>query len=79
VVRSNKFFSPLLIMAEPYTGGIHFKMAAGNAKGGSITVRLTSCLTGLESDDSMTTTDNFLFLFAKQTNPNQSNRRSTVQ
>jgi hypothetical protein len=25
------------------------------------------------------TTDNFLFLFAKQTNPNQSNRRSTVQ
>jgi len=25
------------------------------------------------------TTDNFLFLFAKQTNPNQSNRRSMVQ
>jgi hypothetical protein len=25
------------------------------------------------------TTDNFCFLFAKQTNPNQSNRRSMVQ
>jgi hypothetical protein len=28
---------------------------------------------------SCTTTDKFLFLFAKQANPNQSNRRSTVQ
>jgi hypothetical protein len=28
---------------------------------------------------SCTTTDNFLFLFAKQTTPNQSNRRLTVQ
>jgi hypothetical protein len=44
---------------------------SGNTKGGSITVPLTSCLTGLESA--------VLFLFAKQTNPDKSNRRSTVQ
>ncbi len=46
----------------------------GNTKGGSIVVLLTSCLTGLNH-----LYDNwqFLFLFAKQTNPNQSNRRSS--
>jgi hypothetical protein len=38
----------------------------GNTKGGSITVTLTFCLTGLES-----AVRQFLFLFAKQTNPNQ--------
>jgi hypothetical protein len=47
----------------------------GNTKGGSITVLLTSCLTGLDSAVSQMT---ILFLFAKQTNPNQSNRRSMV-
>ncbi len=60
---------------------------SGNTKGGSITVPLTSCLTDLESAVRQLTffvfickTDQqFLFLFAKQTNPNQSNRRSTVQ
>jgi hypothetical protein len=43
-----------------------------------ITVPLTSCLTGLESALWQLTTDNFL-LFAKQTNLNQSNRRSMVE
>jgi hypothetical protein len=43
---------------------------AGNTKVGSITVPLTSCLTGLELvvlDDNW----QFLSLFAKQTNQNQ--------
>jgi hypothetical protein len=48
----------------------------GNTKWGSITVPLTSCLTGLESAVWQLT---ILFLFAKQTNPNKSNRRSMVQ
>jgi hypothetical protein len=53
------------------------QQSPGNTKGGSITVQLTSCLTGLEN----LLYDNwkFLFLFANQTNPNQSNRRSTVR
>ena len=51
------------------------KFWAGNTKGGSVTVLLTSCLTSLESYENW----NFLFLFAKQTNSNQSNRRSMVQ
>jgi hypothetical protein len=46
----------------------------GNTKGVSITVPLTSCLTGLESAVWQMT-----IFFAKQTNPNQSNRRSMVQ
>jgi hypothetical protein len=50
--------------------------ASGNTKGGSITVPLTSSLTGLESALLQQT---LLFSFVKQTNPNQSNRRSTVQ
>jgi hypothetical protein len=45
---------------------------AGNTEGVIITVLLTSCLIGLESDVLQLT---FLFLFAKQTNPKQSNRR----
>ncbi len=45
-------------------------------KRGSITVPLTSCLTDLESAVKQLT---FMFLFVKQTNPNQSNRRSMVQ
>ncbi len=49
---------------------------AGNTKGGSNTVPLTSCLTGLESAVWQLTISDFLL--AKQTNPNQSNRRSMV-
>ncbi len=48
----------------------------GNTKGGSITVPLTSCLTGLESAVWKLT---IFVLIAKQTNTNQSNRRSMVQ
>jgi len=48
----------------------------GNTKGGSITAPLTSCLTGLEPAVWQLT---IFVLFAKQTNPNQSNRRSTLQ
>ncbi len=48
----------------------------GNTKGGSINVQLTSCLTGLESAVQKLT---ILVLFAKQMNPNQSNKRSMVQ
>ncbi len=48
----------------------------GNTIGRSITVLLTSCLTGLESAVWQLT---ILFLFAKQTNPSQWNRRSMVQ
>jgi hypothetical protein len=48
------------------------ELYARNTEGGSITVPLTSCLTGFELAV-------FLFLFVKQTNPNQSNMRSTVQ
>jgi hypothetical protein len=48
----------------------------GNTKGGSITVQLTSCLTGLESAVWLLT---IFYLLPKQANPNQSNRRSTVQ
>jgi len=44
-----------------------------NTKGGSITVPLTSGLTGFESAVWQLT------IFAKQTIPNQSNRRSMVQ
>jgi hypothetical protein len=44
-----------------------------NTKWGSITVLLTSCLTGLESG-----VWQFLFLFAKLTYLNRSNRRSTL-
>ncbi len=44
----------------------------GNTKGGSITVPLTSGLTGLESAVWQLTK---FVLFPKQTNPNQSNRR----
>jgi hypothetical protein len=51
-------------------------MDPGNTKGGSITVPLTSCFTGLESAVWLLTI--FVFI-CKQTNPNQSNRRSTVQ
>ncbi len=36
---------------------------AGNTKGGSITLPLTSCLTGLESAVWQQTTDNFYFYF----------------
>ncbi len=50
---------------------------SGNTKGGSITVPLTSCFTGLESAVWQLTI--FLFLFAKQTDPNQSNRKSMIQ
>ncbi len=49
---------------------------AGNSNGGSITVLLTSCLTSLESAAWQLS---IFVLFAKQTNPNQSNRRSMVQ
>jgi hypothetical protein len=41
----------------------------GNTKGGSITVPLTSCLTGLEPAVWQLT---IFVLFAEQTNPNQS-------
>ncbi len=51
-------------------------VCAGNTKGGSITVPLTSSLAGLVSAVWQLTI--FVF-FAKQTNPNQSNRRSMVQ
>ncbi len=61
--------------SQPAAAGTRRKKMTGNTKGGSITVPLTSCLTGLES--TVMTTDNFFF--AKQTNPNQSNRRSMVQ
>ncbi len=50
---------------------------SGNTKGGSITVLLTSCLTGLESAVWQLTI--FVFICIKQTTPNQSNRRSMVQ
>ncbi len=47
----------------------NFKLVEpGNTKGGHITVPLTSCLTGLESAVWQL---NFLFKFAKQTNPIQ--------
>ncbi len=45
-------------------------MHQGITKGGSITVPLTSCLTGLESAVWQLA---IFVLFAKQTNPNQSN------
>ncbi len=51
-------------------------LRSGNTKGGSITVPLTSCLTGLESAVWQLT---IFYLFAKHTNPNKSNRRSIVQ
>ncbi len=44
------------------------QIGTGNTKGGSITVLLTSCLTGLESAVSQLT---IFFLFAKETNLNQ--------
>jgi hypothetical protein len=47
-----------------------FMLNAGNTKGGSISVLLTSCLTALVLT---------VWLLAKQTNPNQSNRGSMVQ
>ncbi len=47
-----------------------------NTKVGSNSVPLTSCLTSLESAVLQLT---IFVLFEKQTNPNQSNRRSTVQ
>ncbi len=51
-------------------------LRAGNTKGGRITVPLTSVwLVWNQLYDKR----QFLFLFAKQTNPNQSNRRSMVQ
>jgi hypothetical protein len=58
-----------------YNGNM-FTVQAGNTKGGNITVPLTSSLTGLELAVQQL---KFLFLFAKHTNPNQSNRRSMVQ
>jgi hypothetical protein len=45
----------------------------GNTKGGIITVLLTSCLTVVWNQ--LYDNGQFMFLFAKQTNPNQ----STVQ
>ena len=51
-------------------------MGAGNTKGGSITVPLTSCLTGL--DLSVLQIKQKLSV-AIQLVPNQSNRRSMVQ
>jgi hypothetical protein len=47
----------------------------GNTKWGSITLPLTSCMTGLELGVCQLLT----IFFAKQTNPNQSNRRSTAR
>ena len=54
-----------------------FTLKAGNTKRGKYhrTIDLLFDWFGI----SCMTTDDFLFLFAKQTNPNQSNRRSTVQ
>jgi hypothetical protein len=52
-------------------------VVTGNTKGGSITALLTSCLTGLESAVRQLTI--FVFICKKQTNPNPSDRRSTVQ
>ncbi len=49
--------------------------SAGNTEGRSITLLLTSCLTGLESAVWQLT---IFVLLAKQANQNQSNRRSTV-
>ena len=48
----------------------------GNTKGGSITVPLTSCLTGLESAVRQLT---IFVVICKTDKTNQSNRRSTVQ
>jgi hypothetical protein len=48
----------------------------GNTKGVSITVPMSSCLLVWNQ---LYDYWQFVFLFAKQTNPNQSNRRSTVQ
>ncbi len=56
---------------------LKLNLQPGNNKQGSITVPLTSCLTDLES--AIMTTDDFCFLFAKQTDPDQSNRRPMVQ
>jgi len=53
----------------------HPKPEPGNTKGGSCTVDLLFDGFGI----SCMTTDNICFYFQKQTNPNQSNRRSTVQ
>jgi len=55
---------------------LEMMVSTGNTKGGSITVLLTSCLTGLET---AVWHWQFLFLFSKQTYLNQSNRRSMVQ
>jgi len=62
------FFSSVTHFQEKLSWG-----PAGNTKGGSITEQLTPCLTGLESAGRHW---QFLFSFAKQTNPSQSNRRS---
>ncbi len=51
------------------------RLITWNTKGGSLTVDLLFDWFGIIC----MINDNFLFLFAKQTNPNQSNRRSTVQ
>jgi hypothetical protein len=56
------------------TSGSSTMAEPGNTKGGSISVPLTSCLTGLESAVGQQTTD-----YRLQTKQNQSNRRSTVQ
>jgi len=64
-----KFTKPCTVVARALNQGI--------LKGeGSFTVPLTSCLTGLEFAVWQL---KFLFLFVKQANPNQSNRRSMVQ
>ncbi len=66
------------VLPRCYNGTIikHGLKIAGNPKGGSITVQLTSCLTVLESAVWLLTI--FIFIH-KQTHPNQSNRRSMVQ
>jgi hypothetical protein len=62
--------------SNPWPNDSEASALPGSTTGGSITVPLTSCLTSLESAVWLLT---ILFLFAKQTDPNQSNRRSTVQ
>ncbi len=49
VFRTNIFLQTGTDIFREVTGGVPLRVEPGNTKGGSISVPLTSCLTGLES------------------------------
>ncbi len=75
IAQNSMFYLPLVGFLR-VNEQIFSIAAPGNTEGGSITVPLTSCLTGLDLSVLQMKTKKSVVI---QLYPNQSNRRSTVQ